>query len=79
MELSTKQGAIGYVIMQNKSRIDAARNMQELIQVCEEMLIDSNNCDKENFLSNVKSKKDHFGVLNYIYNYMFKGDGFGVI
>lgn len=78
-ELSMTQGTIGKFIRDNMISIGAAKTQEELISLCENILKNSNNADKDNFLFTLKSKKGLMKAQEYICNYMLKGDGLGVI
>lgn len=78
-ELSTVKGTIGKTIREHLTEINAATSQQQLITICRSMLADSNNKDKESFLSLVQNKKGYNAALKYIYDYMLKGDGLGAL
>ena len=78
-EPSTVQGTIGKLIKDNMISIGSAKTQGELITLCENILKNSNNADKDNFLSTLKSKRGLMKAQEYICNYMLKGDGLGVI
>lgn len=78
-ELSKQQGTIGYLIAQNRDKIDAARTKEELIGICEQMLWDSDNKGKTAFLFYLGRKKTFEDALQFVYDYLLRGDGYGVI
>lgn len=78
-ELSKIEGTIGSVIAQNRAKIDCTTTLPELVGVCKALLFESNNPDRENFLSTLGKKKTWAKGLEYVYNYMLKGDNLGVI
>jgi len=79
IELSKTAGTIGNVIAQNKAQIDSTTTIGELVTVCKELLANSNNADKTNFLTTLSNKKTWMRGIEYVYNYMLKGDNLGVI
>ncbi len=77
--LSNVQGTIGKLIRDNMTTISSIGTQRELVTFCEDLLKDSNNADKDNFLSILKSKKGLMKAQEYFCNYMLKGDGLGVL
>lgn len=77
--LSNVQGTIGKIIRDNMTAISSIGTQRELVTFCEDLLKDSNNADKDNFLSILKSKKGLMKAQEYVCNYMLKGDGLGVL
>lgn len=77
--LSNVQGTIGKIIRDNMITISSIGTQKELVTFCEGLLKDSNNADKDNFLSVLKSKKGLMKAQEYVCNYMLKGDGLGVL
>lgn len=77
--LSNVQGTIGKIIRDNMITISSIGTQKELVTFCEDLLKDSNNADKDNFLSVLKSKKGLMKAQEYVCNYMLKGDGLGVL
>lgn len=78
-ELSKATGTIGNVIAQNKDKIDCTTSLVDLVNVCKSLLADSNNSDKDNFITTLTNKKTWVKGIEYVYNYMLKGDNLGVI
>lgn len=78
-ELSTVQGTIGKLIKDNMATIGQASSQNELVRFCENLLKDSTNADRDNFLSTLKSKRGLVAAQTYIVNYVLKGDGLGTI
>ena len=75
--LSNVQGTIGKLIRDNMTAIGSVKTQRELVTLCEDLLKDSNNADKDNFLSILRSKKGLMQAQEYVCNYMLKGDGLG--
>lgn len=78
-QLSTVQGTIGKIIRDNMTAIGATKSQKELIALCENLLKDSANADKDKFLANLKSKKGLMPAQLYVCNYTLKGDGLGTL
>lgn len=78
-ELSTIEGTIGKMIREHLTEINAATSQQQLVTICRTMLVNSNNKDKDSFLSLVQNKRGYAAALKYIYDYMLKGDGLGAL
>ena len=79
MELSKCEGTIGKVIKDNFGELNACVSKEGLIEKMEELLASSSNKDKHGFLYNLKECKGYLGAMNYILNYLLKGDGHGII
>lgn len=77
--LSTKKGTIGKIIYDNLTKINAAKDKVSLISTLETLLKDSKNKDKDSFLGVLVNKKSFDSALTFVYDYMMKGDGLGVI
>lgn len=78
-ELSKQEGTIGYIIGKNRDKIDATTTKEELFGLCEQLLWDSDNNGKVAFLYYLERKKTYEEALQFVYDYYFRGDGYGVI
>ena len=78
-ELSNVKGTIGKILKDNMAAIAVVSSQTDLIGLCEKLLRDSNNADKDNFLSTLRSKKGLMKAQEYVCNYLLKGDGLGTI
>lgn len=78
-ELSNVKGTIGKILKDNMAAIAAVGSQTDLIHLCENLLKDSTNKDKENFLTTLRSKRGLMKAQEYVCNYLLKGDGLGTI
>lgn len=78
-ELSKLDRSISKIFVDNKDKINKAGSKEELILVVKDLLKDVNPERTEKIFSVLKSKKDYFNALKYIYDFILKGDGLGVI
>ena len=77
--LSSIQGTIGKILKDNMAAIGSVGSQRELITLCENLLKDSTNKDKDSFLSILRSKRGLMKAQEYVCNYMLKGDGLGTL
>ena len=67
------------IFVDNKDRINKAGSKEELISVVKDLLKDVNPERTEKIFAALNSKKDYFRALQYIYDFILKGDDLGVI
>lgn len=79
MELSKCKGTIGKIINDNVKDIMACTTKNDLVVKMEDLLENSENKDKNNFLFNLKRCRSYTDAMSYVLNYLMKGDGFGSI
>lgn len=78
-ELSTKERSISKILLDNKDRIDSSTSKEELISVVRDILKEVNPERTRKIFAALNSKKDYFRALQYIYDFILKGDDLGVI
>ena len=78
-ELSTKDRSISKIFVDNKDKINAASSKEELVSVVKDLLKDVNPERTEKIFRALNSKRDYFKALQYIYDFILKGDDLGVI
>lgn len=78
-ELSKSDRSISKIFVDNKDKINKTGSKEELISVVKDLLKDVNPERTEKIFSALKSKKDYFKALQYIYDFILKGDDLGVI
>lgn len=78
-ELSTKENSISKIFIDNKDKINATTTKQSLVDIIKDLLKDLNPSRTDRIFKILDSKKDYFSALQYIYDFILKGDDFGVI
>ena len=78
-ELSTKERSISKIFVDNRDKINKAGTKEELISVVKDLLKDVNPERTRKIFAALDSKKDYFRALQYIYDFILKGDDLGVI
>lgn len=78
-ELSTKDRAISKIFVDNKDKINGTKTKEELISVIRDLLKDVDPARTKKIFAALDSKKDYFRALQYIYDFILKGDDLGVI
>ena len=78
-ELSRKERSISKVLVDNKDKINATSSKEELVSVVRDLLKDVNPERTEKIFRALNSKRDYFKALQYIYDFILKGDDLGVI
>ena len=78
-ELSKSDRSISKIFVDNKDKINKAGSKEELISVVKDLLKDINPERTGKIFSALNSKKDYFKALQYIYDFILKGDDLGVI
>ena len=78
-ELSTKERAISKIFVDNKDKINGTKTKEELISVIKDLLKDVDPARTQKIFAALASKKDYFRALQYIYDFILKGDDLGVI
>ena len=78
-ELSTKERSISKIFLDNRDKINKAGTKEELISVVKDLLKDVNPERTRKIFAALDSKKDYFRALQYIYDFILKGDDLGVI
>ena len=78
-ELSTKNRSISKIFVDNKDKINATSSKEELVSVVKDLLKDVNPQRTEKIFRALNSKRDYFKALQYIYDFILKGDDLGVI
>ena len=75
VNLSDKSNSISGLLLSGKDRIDAATSQPELIKVCSDILADKGGAKAQQFLSVLKTKKNHYAALKYVYDFILAGEG----
>lgn len=78
-ELSTKNRSISKIFVDNKDKINATSSKEELVSLVKDLLKDVNPQRTEKIFYALNSKRDYFKALQYIYDFILKGDDLGVI
>lgn len=78
-ELSTKDRAISKIFVDNRDRINKTSTKEELVSVIKDLLADVSPERTAKIFAALNSKKDYFRALQYIYDFILKGDDLGVI
>ena len=78
-ELSTKDRAISKIFVDNKDKINETKTKEELVSVIRDLLKDVDPARTKKIFAALDSKKDYFRALQYIYDFILKGDDLGVI
>lgn len=78
-ELSTKNSSISKIFVDNKDKINATSSKEELVSVVKNLLKDVNPERTDKIFRALNSKRDYFKALQYIYDFILKGDDLGVI
>lgn len=78
-ELSTKNRSISKIFVDNKDKINATSSKEELVSLVKDLLKDVNPQRTEKIFRALNSKRDYFKALQYIYDFILKGDDLGVI
>lgn len=78
-ELSTKNRSISKILVDNKDKINATSSKEALVSVVRDLLKDVNPERTEKIFRALNSKRDYFKALQYIYDFILKGDDLGVI
>ena len=78
-ELSTKERSISKIFVDNRDRINKTSTKEELVSVIKDLLKDVSPERTTKIFAALNSKKDYFRALQYIYDFILKGDDLGVI
>lgn len=78
-ELSTKDRAISKIFVDNRDKINGTKTKEELVSVIKDLLKDVDPARTKKIFAALDSKKDYFRALQYIYDFILKGDDLGVI
>lgn len=78
-ELSTKNRSISKIFVDNKDKINSTSSKEELVSLVKDLLKDVNPERTEKIFRALNSKRDYFKALQYIYDFILKGDDLGVI
>ena len=75
VNLSDKSNSISGLLLSGKDRIDTAASQAELVKVCSDILADKGGAKAQQFLSVLKTKKNHYAALKYVYDFILAGEG----
>lgn len=75
VNLSDKINSISGLLLSGKDRIDTAASQAELVKVCSDILSDKGGAKAQQFLSVLKTKKNHYAALKYVYDFILAGEG----
>ena len=75
VNLSDKRTSISGILLNNKDKIDSASSQADLVRVCSDILSDKGGAKAQQFLSVLKSKKNHPAALKYVYDFILAGEG----
>lgn len=75
VNLSEKGNSINKLLLDNKEAIDGAASKEELIKACQDILADKGGAKAQQFLSVLKTKKNHYAALKYVYDFILAGEG----
>lgn len=75
VNLSEKGNTINKLLLDNKDAIDGAASQADLVKVCEDILADKGGAKAQQFLQVLKSKKNHYAALKYVYDFILAGEG----
>lgn len=78
-ELSKKANSISKIFVDNKDKINNTYTKEELIAVVRELLKDLPAERTQKIFDVLNKKKNHIQCLQYIYDFILKGDDLGVI
>lgn len=78
VELSNVKGTVGKVIKDNIEKINRSTSKESLIKIMNGLLKDTNGKGKEDFLAELSKTSNYGAAMEYVYNYMLKGDNLGV-
>ena len=75
VDLSDKSNSIRGLLLREKDKIDSAASQTELVKVCSDILADKGGAKAQQFLSVLKTKKNHYAALKYVYDFILAGEG----
>ena len=75
VNLSDKSNSISGLLLREKDKIDSAASQAELVKVCSDILADKGGAKAQQFLSVLKTKKNHYAALKYVYDFILAGEG----
>ena len=78
-ELSKEKRSISKIFVDNRDRINKTSTKEELVSVIKDLLADVSPERTAKIFAALNSKKDYFRALQYIYDFILKGDDLGVI
>ena len=78
-DLSTKEGTLSKLFIDNKDRINNTTTRDELAAVLKDIIKDNNSPKIKEIEAKINSIKDHTKLLSYVYNFILKGDNVGSI
>lgn len=78
-ELSKLDRSISKIFVDNLDKINSTHTLPELISLITKLLSNLNSDRTEGIFKALNSKKSHTQALQYIYNFILKGDDVGVI
>lgn len=78
-ELSKKSNSLSNLLIKNKDKIDSATSKEELISVLQSILKDNGGQKAKSVIEIAKSKRNFEQALQYVYNFILKGDNLGSI
>lgn len=75
VNLSDKSNSISGLLLSGKDRIDAATSQPELVKVCSDILAEKGGAKAQQFLAVLRTKKNHYAALKYVYDFILAGEG----
>jgi len=78
-DLSTKEGTLSKLFIDNKDRINNTTTRDELAAVLKDIIKDNNSPKIKEIEAKINGIKDHAKLLSYVYNFILKGDNVGSI
>ena len=75
VDLSDKSNSISGLLLREKDKIDSAASQTELVKVCSDILADKGGAKAQQFLSVLKTKKNHYAALKCVYDFILAGEG----
>lgn len=75
VNLSDKSNSISGLLLREKDKIDSAASQTELVKVCSDILAGKGGAKAQQFLSVLKTKKNHYAALKYVYDFILAGEG----
>ena len=73
--LSDKSNSISGLLLSRKDEIDSATSQPELIKVCSDILAEKGGAKAQQFLAVLRTKKNHYAALKYVYDFILAGEG----
>ena len=75
VNLSDKSNSISGLLLSGKDKIDSAASQSELVKICSDLLAEKGGEKAQQFLSVLKTKKNHYAALKYVYDFILAGEG----